>query len=370
MATTDLFPATTTELSTSTPNFKIADADSGKSKFDAVLYLSVLKITIGIVGVLGNLMVLLILIKLDSQKVKFLLGSQAAIDMITSAVLIADAFTKLYPPTISQNPILGYLYCLFWRYEMVLFVMFALSTYNLVAISLERYILVLHPLRYRAYFTRSKEVLLGITAWILAPILQLTYAIAQESYDPEKVKCAFTPLSILDLMGVFLFIWDFFMPCLIMGFCFSRICVTLYKQDKSAKFMKGHSSTDMPTISSTVSSGDDGLASSASNLGSAKKGDGANKAYVPDKDEVSNEYRRSRNVTKTFVIIFAVFVICWSTNQFLFLQFNLGGYNHHGTPENHFANGMAILNSAVNPFIYVLHMKQYQDVLKSYFGHR
>ena len=375
MTTTASHSGEPTDLAISTSN--IGNTDSGKSKLDPAIgwlvYTSA-KIVIGIVGVLGNLMVLIILKMLDSQRVKFLIGSQAFIDLITSVMFITQAFIRLYPPTIPHNPILGYLYCLCLRFETIVYVLFALSTYNLVAISIERYILVLHPLRYRAYFTRNKEILLGISAWIFSPILQLIFAVAQEDYDPEKHKCVYKPFSNKGLTGIILFLWDFAIPCLIMSFCFSSISVKLYMQDKKAKIMKGHSSMDMPTISSTVLSSDDALASSASNLGSApvsaKQGAESQKSNAYDKEKASRDFRRSRNVTITFVITFAVYVICWSTNQLLFLQSNLGGYNHRHTPESYFANTMAILNSAVNPFIYILHMKQYQDILKTLFGCR
>lgn len=348
----------TTEYFSSSPNAITNDDSPPEGATDpAVIYLSAVKITIGCFGIIGNVMVLVIM-KVQRQPGKFLICSQAFIDMLTSIVFLADAFTSLYPPPVPKDFGLGLFYCLVWHYYATVFVLFALSTYNLVAISIERYILVLYPLYYRSNITRKKEVLLGLICWLIAPAMQLTYVLSQIWYDESQAVCTIDFLKLVNLLGVAIFIWDFFIPCIIMGFCFTRICVRLYYQDKKAKELKGHSSvTEISTISSKLSSSVD-----------------SDKKYEVDegeeenvKDNTSDEYKRSRNVTKTFVIIFVVYIFCWVTNQFLFLQLNLGGYNHWGTPENHFANSLAMLNSACNPFIYVLHMKMYRDKIKAMF---
>ncbi|XP_072041419.1 cholecystokinin receptor-like [Amphiura filiformis] len=357
-----------TNSTTDSDDLVTSESSGGNDTIDkAVLYLSVFKITIGIIGICGNMMVLIIM-KLQTHKGKFLIRSQAFIDMLTSMAFIADAFTGLYPPTVPQHPIIGYIYCIVWHYFATVFVLFSLSTYNLVAISIERYILVLYPMYYRAYFTRTKEVLLGVSSWFLAPIMQLTYVLSQIFYDNENKTCILILLRRGDILGVFIFVWDFFIPCLVMGYCFATISVRLYQQDKEAKGLKGHSSIGIESVSGTVST-----------TATSSAGDSNQQKYVVDaksdddvqvagKEESVDEYRRSRNVTKTFIIIFVVYIFCWITNQLLFLQMNLGGYTHWGRPESHFANGLAMLNSACNPFIYVLHMKQYRDKVRSFFS--
>ena len=75
-----------------------------------------------------------------------------------------------------------------------------------------------------------------------------------------------------------------------------------------------------------------------------------------------------RNVT-TLVIVFTVYVICWTPAQVLFLLKNLGinpKYQEGSQLEN-FAILMIMLNSICNPFIYALRFKQYQQALKGLF---
>ena len=86
------------------------------SNSDVILFLSSIKIIIGVVGILGNSVVLVVLIKIPTQKVKFLIASQATIDLVTSAVLIADTITQLYRHNFKEYVESGhfaYLYCLF-----------------------------------------------------------------------------------------------------------------------------------------------------------------------------------------------------------------------------------------------------------------
>lgn len=73
------------------------------------------------------------------------------------------------------------------------------------------------------------------------------------------------------------------------------------------------------------------------------------------------------NVTKTLLIVYITYVICWTPNQVGFLQFNLGGpYDFKGAYHS-FSVILAVCNTAVNPFIYALQYKQYRTCLKSLF---
>ena len=76
--------------------------------------------------------------------------------------------------------------------------------------------------------------------------------------------------------------------------------------------------------------------------------------------------KRSRRVTITFIFVFGAYLGCWSTNQLLFLQWNLGGVLYFRTPLGYFANTMSLLNIICNPFIYVLNVKEYRNKLNCF----
>ena len=147
--------------------------------FEVDTFMLCLTIALGIIGVLGNLTACFVLRRIKSQKINFLIGSQATIDLLVPLILLADAcllHRKIYRIPIPQQPTLGYIFCAFLYWDTILFCVFAASTYNFVAISIERYIAVLYPFLYSASFTRRKAVVMGCIAWMSAPIMQITYA--------------------------------------------------------------------------------------------------------------------------------------------------------------------------------------------------
>lgn len=85
------------------------------------------------------------------------------------------------------------------------------------------------------------------------------------------------------------------------------------------------------------------------------------------KPKSTSAQARRRNVTVTLFIMFLVYVICWTPNQFTFLQFNLGGPLDFNGVWYHFTVFMAFLNTCINPFIYALKHKQFQKGLKEIF---
>ena len=70
------------------------------------------------------------------------------------------------------------------------------------------------------------------------------------------------------------------------------------------------------------------------------------------------------NTLKTFFLISICFVICWSCEQRFYFMFNIG-YNvdFNGTFFK-FSILMAFINCTINPFIYLLKYKDYQQALK------
>ena len=335
--------------------FRVTESNSLGGAISAVdVYLISVRILVGILGVLGNLTVCIVVSKLKSNEVKFLIVSQAFIDFLTSFVLVAGTLANLvkhddgnnswYIQLVSpKNHAVGYFYCMFWHWEGLLFCLFSISTYNLVAISIERYMAVIYAMWYRTGFTSKKAMLLGAALWMIAPTMQIIFCSMQTAYIDGICYFTWSKQPYLGIIGVCMFLWDYFGPCLIMGYCFTRISMELRTQDFRAKSLKEGGSSSVSTVSGKVS-----------------------ESSADDRKAMS----RSRNVTKTFLFVFFAFVLCWATNQFLFLQRNLGGYIYHGNPENHFANTMAILNSTINPVIYMFRYKQYREKLKQIICHR
>ena len=73
------------------------------------------------------------------------------------------------------------------------------------------------------------------------------------------------------------------------------------------------------------------------------------------------------NTIKTFLMVGICFIMCWSNNQIYFLMHNLGyEINWNGTYYL-FTVLMVFLNCTVNPFIYLIKYRDYQEALKKLF---
>ena len=292
------------------------------------------KIMVGTAGILGNAMVCIMLNRMRSENVNFLICSQAIIDLVISVFFVAYAFGRdLYLIPGSSNQILGYLHCLLWKFANVKFSLFSMSTYNLIAISIDRYISINHPMWYLVNFTRNKTIILACCVWLLGPIFQFMFAVTQTFFiNGQCTWDAYQPVGRI-IMGVWLFTWDFFMPCMIMAYCSTRICLTVianYKHDKKLKAqLVGRDSSSSNTIADA-------------------------------------DYRKNVGITVTFIVVVVAYVICWSLDQFLFLHRNITGVRAKRSVTL-FSHAMAQLNCAVNPVIYVFCIREYREKVKSIF---
>ena len=293
-----------------------------------------LKIVVGFAGILGNSMVCVVLNKMRSEKVKFLIRSQAIIDLVTSVFFVAYSFGQdLFTIPIPRSRIPAYFYCLLWKWAIVKFWLFSISTYNLIAISIERYISIIHPLWHLVNFTRNKTILLGCFSWLLGPIFQIIYAVSQIFYINGRCHWNEYQTNGRIIMGIWLFIWDFFMPCMIMAYCSIRICLVVISQKKRDINLTAHFIAKESAVRVTARA----------------------------------DARRTRSITITFIVVIFAYVVCWSTDQFIFLYKNISGFHDVNRSFWLFSHAMAQLNSAVNPIIYVLFMKEYREKAASVF---
>ncbi len=128
----------------------------------------ILHITIGVFGVIGNGFVLVVL--LNSREMRknitnIFIFNQSVIDLITSLFLIVN-----FPTTANVSPQLagerGEVYCRLWYSQLFFWCSICTSTYNLVAITIHRYIEVVHPIKYKNKFTKSRAYQMIVLVYI------------------------------------------------------------------------------------------------------------------------------------------------------------------------------------------------------------
>ena len=74
-----------------------------------------------------------------------------------------------------------------------------------------------------------------------------------------------------------------------------------------------------------------------------------------------------RNTIKTLLIVGLCFIICWSQNQVRYLMFNCGYELDFNSTYHQFTILMVFLNCTVNPFIYLIKYRDYQEALETFF---
>ena len=75
-----------------------------------------------------------------------------------------------------------------------------------------------------------------------------------------------------------------------------------------------------------------------------------------------------KNTIKTLLIVGLCFIICWSQNQIEYLMYNLGYPIDFNSNYHNFTVLMVFINCTVNPFIYLIKYRDYQEALKKFFS--
>ena len=138
-----MFPNLTTDSSNTTnvwfyPNENASDQNFQQSKEEPP-YRIVLYVLIGTIGVIGNGMVIVVLGSskgLRTKMVNIFLISQSCLDFICCVLTIATSTNRI--DSEGHYGLKGQLECILWEPKTVLWAFLLSSTYNLVAMSIER----------------------------------------------------------------------------------------------------------------------------------------------------------------------------------------------------------------------------------------
>ena len=140
------------------------------------------------------------------------------------------------------------------------------------------------------------------------------------------------------IYGIALIVILFFIPFIILVFCYARILWMLTRRIN----------TDMTDAK-------------AQDIETNKGKD--NRAQLADAHKDKFQLAR-RNTIKTLLIVGCCFIICWTQNQVIYFMFNIGYPVDWNSAYFQFTVLMVFLNATVNPFVYLLNYKDYQIALK------
>ncbi|KAJ8028912.1 5-hydroxytryptamine receptor 1A [Holothuria leucospilota] len=372
----------------------VTDGSEGGFSF-VNLFIKSLYTLIGITGIAGNGLVLAMLIKIPSLRntTNLLIGHQSVTDFASSILLMA---TFLPPPLNDMtvlsvtNPTLAVLICKFWVGRLFYWTAIKASTANLVYLTLERYIAVVHPLKYRERLKPREASIICGSIWIIGLLVQI-YVVPTYSIMEGICSISYRRKSLQVFLGIWVFSSTLVIPLVVMTFVYVSIFLALPRKVAPTNISISHQVTKDSRVTSSTVPTDQGtcppdmLQEEGGSVSDAKspqaglrsKPEGTSLSQVVPRsqndgnigNERSNqaEIKRDkvrRNVLSTMVIVCITYTICWTPNQIYFLYFNLGGTLDFNSGLYYFTVIASAMNMCVNPIIYAFKYKKFQDGMK------
>ena len=293
----------------------------------------------GCIGILLNGLGLLVFFRHTTawKKVSFyLLINQLAIDFITSIFIASQNLSvinrdPLLPDTIETNDAL----CRVWYSRSFLWGMLA-SSYNVAAVTLERYVKVVHSVTYNNRYTRKVAWMLITVIWLIGliynlPTLMISSGLTNRS---QCVKATLWPNEIIkSSYNYFSIMFQFFIPLLLIIVAYGNIVSYMLKK-----------SAHRPTVSSLHKSGQSSGGAIRSVLGL---------------------YSVQKSIFITSIVVTVCFVLCFLPNKIYFLFMNLVGQPLYATQAVELTNFLTTFNCTLNPIVYTWKLGTFHDGIRN-----
>ncbi|KAM3930129.1 adenosine receptor A1-like [Leptodactylus fuscus] len=104
------------------------------------------------------------------------------------------------------------------------------STFSLLAISVDRYIAILNPLRYKSIMTPSNTIILIVTAWIVAFLAGLLPLMGWHKPPPADGYCLFVNVIDMTYLVYYFSLFCFYLPLIVMLVIYTQIYSAVRKQ--------------------------------------------------------------------------------------------------------------------------------------------
>ncbi|XP_071806987.1 galanin receptor 2b-like [Asterias amurensis] len=294
--------------------------------------LNIFRIAVGVLGVCGNCLVCVVI-----AKVKFMhtitnafIFNQAVIDFFGSLLILLSSLIAIPDPI--PSGVGGVLLCNLWISNYFVWGLFITSTFNLVALTLERYLAIVFPFKYQNLAT-AKTVTATITCVWVAGFLFHSYGLF--IYYLEDGQCKQKLVANPQVLGVAVFAVTYFLPVSVMLIVYIHISVVLKK--------------------------------GAGRIGPAPASVSGGRLLDDQRESLM---RARRNTFKTLLIVFITFTVCWTPNEAIFFLFNLGLNIDFTSTIYIISVAMVAVNGCLNPLIYAIKYKQFRKAVRALFGRR
>ena len=258
---------------------------------------------------------------------KFLIN-QCVIDALAAVALLLSwaNISPFFNINIVQGSWSSWAICKFWTSNLFLWPFLLASTANLIVVTMERYLKIVHPLYHKVSFTKIRENILLVVPWLFGTIFGGSILLNFTKIEGnECLKNVFPSELSSYIVGTSVFVFQFLFPLATFIFCYLKMFWVLAK--RNAVFPQG---------ASTMSG---------------------------QENQESKNKKAQKNVIITLSVVALAYVICWIWNSVLFILVNYGVLSPSvfQQPFRHFSVCMIYLNCCINPFIYIIFIKGFKE---------
>ena len=203
-----------------------------------------LELSLGITGVIGNLLVCITIFGANilHSKTNFFISSLAVADLLVCLLALLfnnEVLNKAFRFT-PKSKLAQEIFCrvivnkyLFWATAIS-------STYNLVGVTLERFVAIVFPFKYPSIYTKRRVKYMFCTVWIFAYIAKSDLVIFT-FYNSTNGMCAYDIPS--QSIKIFVSIWalslTYVIPLCALVIMYIKIILTLRRSENNQRQMLG-----------------------------------------------------------------------------------------------------------------------------------
>ncbi|KAI4808429.1 hypothetical protein KUCAC02_000489 [Chaenocephalus aceratus] len=326
-----------------------------------------------LLSVLGNSLIIGVLVRNRRMRTvtNLFLLSLSISDLMVS--LFCIPFTLI--PNLMRDFIFGTGTCKLVMYFMGVSV--CVSTFNLVAISLERYSAICNPLTSRTWQTKSHAAKVITATWVVSFILMLPYPISSNLKPFTRYNnstgymCRLVwPNDVIQQSWyVCLLLMLFLIPGIIMMTAYGLICVELYR-GISFELSSRKSIRERQSSTSSIKPGDSDGCYMLQSKRKSITGGGGSSSIKPKAERVCSSSSSStanlmakKRVIRMLLVIVFLFFLCW-TPIFVVNAWQAfdrrSAYRLTGAPIS-YIHLLSYTSACVNPIIYCFMNKRFRQ---------
>ena len=341
---------------------------------------------IGVTGLVGNAFVIFVMYKCKKQfrsLNSIYIINQSVVDLITSVIVLLQA---IFPndERFVHDFFWADLYCRLWLSHFLVLTVLLTSTYNLMLISVERYLAVVHPIYHRVSITQKKVRVSVVLVWLCGLVVIYPYTVPTSGMqDGQCMRVYFWPShGALVALALLSFVINVVLPLLVHGFCYARILVALRvrvharasTENTSVASVSGtvggtsvrrpgHLSTEdrsayFKAVRPTCSRSQVSPVSPSSPVAAS--------SYLKQEDK---HFKTRNNFIKMLAIVTVCYFVCWMPNKIANHLYLIGVFSHFGVVY-HATVILVIANCCTNPIIYAAKYEAFRKSLNMLFSCR